>query len=607
MNLRIKFVVITLVILFLEGIIHPCLSDASIEIYLPRKSGDSVQINNISGTQADTLPLAKCNIVSDSPIVGMLDSLIQIKYFRGYYFNSDTSFLNVYQFPFDTMPTYSDSVYDARIAWLDKITPIDLTFNQDVRQFINLYAVQKRQLTSRVLGLAEIYFPLFEEQLDRFNLPLELKYLAVVESALNPTAGSRVGAKGLWQFMYNTGKLYNLKVTSYVDERFDPYKSTIAACEHLCDLYEIYGDWFLVMAAYNAGAGNVNKAIRRAGNVMNYWAIQPFLPRETRGYVPAFIAVYYIMNFAPEHNLYPAHPGILYNGIDTVTVHEVLSFEQISEMLNVPLEDLYFLNPAFKTGVFPSINNETYTLRLPKEYIGDFINNEQALYLYKTQKGIDRDKLLAQIKQIKEQKYHTVKSGENLGIIAQKYHCQVSDLKRWNNLKGNMIYQGQRLIVYHPVSVAGIRPATHVKSEGSPVLNSSDSEQSEGQNNTHIVQSGETLGTISARYGCSVDDLIKWNNLKNNIIYPTQVLKLTDSLNVSSSVAVAESSREEQSENAVNPTTEYIYHIIQPGETLWDISHLYEGTSVEQIIKLNNITNTRRLKPGQKIKIARIS
>jgi membrane-bound lytic murein transglycosylase D len=281
MNPSIKFIVLILFFLFFEGLTYPCYSIAFMMSYQPRISGDSVQMNNISKTQADTVPSAKCNIVTDSPIVGMLDSLIQIKYFRGYYFNSDTSFLNVYQFPFDTIPIYSDSVYDARITWLDKNTPIELTFNQDVRQFINLYAVQKRQLTSRVLGLAEVYFPLFEEQLDRFNLPLELKYLAVVESALNPTAGSRVGAKGLWQFMYNTGKFYNLKVTSFVDDRFDPYKSTIAACEHLCDLYEIYGDWFLVMAAYNAGAGNVNKAIRRAGNVMNYWAIQPFLPRET--------------------------------------------------------------------------------------------------------------------------------------------------------------------------------------------------------------------------------------------------------------------------------------------------------------------------------------
>jgi membrane-bound lytic murein transglycosylase D len=310
------------------------------------------------------------------------------------------------------------------------------------------------------------------------------------------------------------------------------------------------------------------------------------------------------MNFAPEHNLYPAHPGILYDGIDTVTVHDVLSFEQISEMLNVPLEDLYFLNPGFKTGVFPSLNNETYTLRLPKEYIGAFINNEEALYVYKTQKGIDREKLLAHVKQIKEQKYHTVRSGENLSIIAQKYNCQVSDLKRWNNLKGTMIHQGQRLIVYYPVSGASVHSAT-TKSDLSNVVKNVDSMQKKDQNDTHVVQSGETLGTISAQYGCSVDDLIKWNNLKDNLIYPDQILKLTDSLSESSSAKIVESSKGESSQKEINSKSEYIYHIIQPGETLWDISHLYEGSSVEEIMKLNNISNTRRLKPGQKIKIAK--
>jgi len=522
-------------------------------VFMPCTSLWDDTIQPVSDNKADTGQVEKSNgaLITDSPIASMLDSLVNIKYFRDYYFNTDTSFVNPYQFPFDTIPVYSDSVYNARIELLNRQTPLELIYNQEVREFINLYGVQKRQLTSRLLGLAEVYFPLFEEQLDRFNLPLELKYLAVVESALNATASSRAGARGLWQFMYGTGKLYGLKVTSYVDERYDPYLSTVAACEHLCDLYEIYNDWFLVLAAYNAGAGNVNKAIRRAGNIMSYWAIQSFLPRETRGYVPAFIAVYYIMTYAPEHNLYPLDPGILYNGIDTVTVHDVLSFDQVSEMLGVPFEDLHFLNPEYKFDVIPSINNEKYILRLPKEYVADFINNEKTLYYYKTEKGIEHDKLLAQVKQIKEQKYHIVRTGENLGLIAQKYHCGVTDLKRWNGLRSTMIYPGQRLLVYSPVMVTGNTPGSK-RVKQSPVAEDNASQE--------------------------------------------QVAQQTNGVTI-----------ENNSEDPANDEQGYIYHVIKPGETLWDIANFYKGVTVEQIKKLNNITNVKRLRPGQKIKIARAS
>ncbi|MCU0370695.1 MAG: lytic transglycosylase domain-containing protein, partial [Bacteroidales bacterium] len=233
-------------------------------------------------------------ILNESITIGMLDSLTSIPYFQDYYFNTDTALLNVYNFPIGHVPVYPDSVYRTRIEKLDQETPLDLTYNQSVKSFIELYAVRKRLLTSKILGLKEVYFPLFEEYLDRYDIPLEMKYLAVVESALNPVAGSRVGAKGLWQFMYYTGKLYGLKVTSLVDDRFDPYLATDAACRHMVDLYAMFGDWNLVMAAYNSGAGNVKKAIRRAGGVYDYWAIWPFLPKETRGYVPAFIAVNYV-------------------------------------------------------------------------------------------------------------------------------------------------------------------------------------------------------------------------------------------------------------------------------------------------------------------------
>jgi membrane-bound lytic murein transglycosylase D len=243
--------------------------------------------------------------------------------------------------------------------------------------------MRKRGLTERVMGLAQIYFPMFEEHLDRFNMPLELKYLAIVESALNPVAKSRVGATGLWQFMYGTGKAYNLKVTSLVDDRRDPLKSTIAACEHMNDLYRMYGDWLLVLAAYNSGAGNVNKAIRRSGGKMDFWQIRPFLPLETRGYVPAFIAVNYVMSYAAEHNLRPVQPLFHHFEIDTVIVKDVLTFSQISNMLNIPVEEIEFLNPAYKSRIIPATRDNTYVLRLQKKNIAGYVINEAQLYAYR--------------------------------------------------------------------------------------------------------------------------------------------------------------------------------------------------------------------------------
>ncbi|MDD5693769.1 MAG: LysM peptidoglycan-binding domain-containing protein [Bacteroidales bacterium] len=538
----------------------------------------------------DTL---KFTLTEDSPIVRALDSLADIKYFQDYYFTTDSSFLNVYRDPFDPIPEFSDSVYRERIHVLDQMTPIDLVYNEDVKRWILLYACQKQEMTSRILGLAQVYFPLFEEYLDKYNLPLELKYLAIVESALNPTANSRAGAKGLWQFMYNTGKSYGLTVTSYVDDRFDPYKATDAACRHLSDLYGIYEDWLLALAAYNSGSGNVNKAIRRAGNIKNYWAIQPFLPRETQGYVPAFISVCYIMNYNQEHNLYPTHPGILYNGIDTIVVNHLLSFDQLNEMLGIPMEDLTFLNPAYKLGVIPSIHQEPYVLRLPKEYIGPFIANEQALYQFKTQKGIEHEQLMAEVSKVKETRYHKVRRGESLGMIASKYNVKVSDLKKWNHIRGSTIYPGQKLIVYQSSSSSHVTaPVTTTNGSSS----SAESPPTESQTITHIVKSGENLAAIASRYGCTVDQLKRWNNLRSTTIYPQQKLTIVDPIYRSDESAASPADSPQQEEA-------FIYHTVKAGETLWDIANMYPGTTVEKIKTWNHITNAKTIQPGQKLEI----
>lgn len=514
--------------------------------------------------------------MEDPPMLQALETEL-IKFYQEKYFVLDTAGIAKSEFAFDEVPTYPDSVYAERIEALNLESPFELTYNQEVQKYINVYAVKKRELTAKVLGLSEIYFPMFEEALDRFDMPLEIKYLAVVESALNPTAGSSAGAKGLWQFMYGTGKVYGLKVSSMVDDRFDPMKSTIAACEHLTDLYNMYGDWSLALAAYNSGAGNVNRALRRAGGTKNYWAVWPFLPRETRGYVPAFIAVNYVMNYAPEHNIYPMRPGMFYFDIDTVTVSDVLAFDQLNEMIGVPMDELKFLNPQFKKEIIPATKNKTYILRLPRQYVDDYLNNEQSLYAYKTKKGIERDVLLAEVQKAKDRNIHIVRSGESLGLIAKKYRVYVSQLKSWNNLRSNTIYPGQKLVIY------GAGSSNFYAKSNSPVIRSS--EQS-----THTVKSGENLGLIADKYKCSVTDLKEWNNIKGSTIHPKQKLIVYKPTDTKSSSSVKDG--------------KYLYHVVRQGDTLWDIAKEYDGVTIDQIKKLNNLSNSNKIKPGQKIKIA---
>jgi membrane-bound lytic murein transglycosylase D len=541
----------------------------------------------------DTLMLSS-NVIMDDPKVAdellkesrtvyMLDSLANAKFFRDDEWLFDRNALNIYNYAEDYVPHFPDSVYEARINALNRTMPFELTFNRTVKNYIQLYSTNRRDLTSRVMGLAEIYFPMFEAILDQYDLPLELKYLAVVESALIPTAGSHAGAKGLWQFMYRTGKVYDLQVTSYVDDRFDPYKSTIAAARHLQDLYDIYQDWSLVLAAYNAGSGNVNRAIRRSGGIKNYWAIWPFLPRETRGYVPAFIAVTYVMNHAAEHNLYPVHPGILYNDIDSLHVYDILSFDQISEFLNIPMQDLRYLNPSFKQGIIPASPDNKYVLRLPRSISGTFVSHEQEIYNYRTKKGIEREKLLAQIEQASQRDIHIVRSGETLGHIARSYRTSVSNLQSWNNLRGTTIYPGQRLVVFADAS------------QGRAVASSAPTRRS-GERSYHTVKSGENLGLIAKKYRCNVDDLKNWNNLRSNTIHPNQRLIVY------------------KPEAAGQPATEivqtesgeikYIYHVVKSGDTLWDIAKQYDGVTVDDLKRLNNITRVRSLRPGQKLRVA---
>jgi len=515
---------------------------------------------------------AQVMFIEDDPVAAMLDSLSLLTIFEenGYGKHHD-----IKDYTGTRIPTFPDSVIKERILTMNDQTPFEYIYNERVNRFIDLYAYKKRDLTQRILGLAELYFPLFEEQLDKRNMPLELKYLAVIESALNPKANSWAGAKGLWQFMYGTGKVYGLKVTSLVDVRFDPIKSTVAACEHLKDLYDIYGNWSLALAAYNSGAGNVNKAIRRSGGHKNFWVIYPFLPRETRSYVPAFIAASYVMIHADEYKLHAVEPKVLHYEIDTVTIKDILTFDQISEMLSIPKDEIEFLNPSFKQGIIPAKSDNHYILRLQKKDVGDFVMNEANIYAYKTKKALERDSLEKIVEEsLRVTKYYIVRRGDNLGKIAQRYRMSVSQLKRMNNLRSNTIHPGKRLVVYNDG-----------RSGSSSKSKSSSSSSSSSKPTYHKVKRGENLGLISKKYGCSVSQLKSWNNLKRSTIYPGQKLKVSGSKSSGSS-----------------GKSSYFTYTIKSGDNLWDLAKKYDCT-VSSIKKLNSIKNANRLRPGQKIKI----
>ncbi|MBP7497874.1 MAG: transglycosylase SLT domain-containing protein [Bacteroidales bacterium] len=396
--------------------------------------------DNVVKNPKDTLNI---NVNFDDPVVRMLDSLSNLTFFCKNHLKDTLT--NSYNDLFANInPEFSDSVYTERLKILNSKTPCNLVFNDLVKKYINVYANQKRKLTSRVLGLSKIYFPVFEEILDKYNVPLELKYLAIVESALNPVAVSPANAAGLWQFIKGTGKLYQLNNNYLTDDRFDIYKSTDAAARHLRDLYNEFHNWDLVLAAYNAGAGAVKRAIVRAGGSYDFYRIYPFLPKETRAYVPAFIAVNYIMNYADEHNIQTTDAVIEHTDIDTVMVSNPLSFKQIAEMFKITEEEISFLNPAYRKGIIPASANNKYVLRLPKDYISMFINNENNLYAFKS---TTQNQLLLSQKQNLSQPYgvHTVKKGESLHKLAKKYNCSISQLQKWNKLKNHFIHPGQKL------------------------------------------------------------------------------------------------------------------------------------------------------------------
>ncbi|MEJ2112734.1 MAG: LysM peptidoglycan-binding domain-containing protein [Flavobacteriaceae bacterium] len=425
----------------------------------------------------------------------------------------DTIYKSVSELKYDSIyyPDLPTDTLKLRLALLNAKTPFNVEYNPSLESVIKSYLKNRKETLERLMALSKYYFPMFEKELDNYDIPLEIKYLAIVESALKPRAKSRVGATGLWQFMFTTGKQFGLDVSSYVDERSDPIKSTEAACKYLASLYKIFGDWDLVLAAYNSGPGNVTKAIRRSGGYQNYWNIRPHLPRETAGYLPAFLATMYIFEYASEHGFDPQTPETTYIETDTIRVKQMITLDQVSELTGVPIEELQFLNPSYKLDIIPYIEDENYVLRLPRSEVGKFVNNETQIYEYVKAEFDKREKPLPQFFEAESRIRYRVKSGDYLGRIARMYRVRVSDIKRWNGLRSNNIQVGQRLTIY-PRRPNTSQPISNKPSSSVAIVTDS---------NTYIVKNGDSLWSISQKFpGVSVQNIKDWNNISGTKLKP---------------------------------------------------------------------------------------
>ncbi|GAA4273235.1 LysM peptidoglycan-binding domain-containing protein [Aquimarina gracilis] len=489
---------------------------------------DTTQVIRTVGSELQTATVTSTSvkdsliyIAQDHPKMSKLDSLWKQELYNSSLF--DTIYKSVTELEYQPVE-YVDLPTDtlkARLKELNARTPFNVEYNPSLESVIKNYLKNRHEHLERLMALSEFYFPLFEQELDNQNIPLEIKYLAIVESALKPRAKSRVGATGLWQFMFGTGKMYGLEVSSYVDERMDPIMATKAACKYLAKLYQIFGDWDLALASYNSGPGNVTKAIRRSGGYTNYWNIRHNLPRETAGYLPAFLATMYIFEYADKHGFKPRKPEFAYFETDTIKVKQMITLDQVSEYINIDVEELQFLNPSYKLDIIPFIKDEDYVLRLPLDKVGTFVANEDKIYTLAQAEFDKREKPLPKYFEANDRIRYRVRSGDYLGKIARRYGVRVSSIKKWNGLRTNNLRIGQRLTIYPRRPVVNRPQKSSVASKPKAVTSSGE---------MYIVKSGDTLWSISQKFkGISVENLKNWNDISGSGIKPGMKLRLSKS------------------------------------------------------------------------------
>ena len=499
-----------------------------------------------------------------------------------------------------------------RLAAMDAKSPFNIEYNPGLENIIKSFLKNRKKSFGRLMAISEYYFPMFEEALAKENVPLEIKYLAIVESALNPKAVSRMGATGLWQFMYQTGKQYNLKIDSYVDERSDPLKSSDAAAQYMSKMYAIFGDWDLVLASYNSGPGNVAKAIRRSGGQQNYWNIRKNLPKETQGYVPAFLATMYIYEYHKEHGIKPDKALVQHFATDTIMIKKQMSFKQISDLLDVPVAQLQLLNPSYKMNVIPLYGDQDHFLRLPKEKIAVFVSNEDKIYAYvqrdldfrekpfQVQKAIVLNDTLNYSTQrvtLPKTKYYTVKRGDNLSTIADKYSVTVSDIKKWNRLKGSTVARGKSLKIITNESVVqtvkkepknndvplDIKTNQQIAASDTKI-NKDDKTSKHIKTDTlstdiasyYVVQKGDNLSSIAKKNNVTVAEIKEWNHLSNT------------SIQLGMSLQVAQIEANNKEEIASTTKTENVEYIVKKGDNLGNIAKKF-GSTLDDIKLWNNL------------------
>lgn len=458
----------------------------------------------------------------------------------------------------------NDTLIFKRLSAIE--TPIQVAYNDKVKRFIELYSVQRQRSSSVILGLAQYYYPWMKAIFDKYDLPEELVYITIIESALNPTAVSPAGATGIWQFMYGTGKIYGLEVTSYVDDRRDPYKATDAAARHFRDLYNIFGDWGLAISAYNCGAGNVRKAIQRSGGKTDFWGVYPYLPRETQNYFPAFIGAMYMMTY---HNLYGIQPAKISIplDVDTIMINKETHFQQIANVLNISYDEIKSLNPQYKKDIIPAFN-QPMPVRLrskdllqyiamsdsiPKYNYDTYFNPTKDLNTVAANGTVSDDGMM--IVQKTPNKYHTVRKGETLGKIASKYHTTVGNLKSWNHLRSTNLRVGQKLIVKKGTTVKVPNP------NAKPAA----------QDSTKVIAQTDSTGAAASK--C------------DTIGGP-----------------VPSKPQPQPEVKPVTPQSSYVSYTIRQGDTLTSIAKRY-GTTANEIAQYNHLANKDAIKAGQKIKI----
>ncbi|MFH6956144.1 LysM peptidoglycan-binding domain-containing protein [Flavobacterium aquidurense] len=512
-----------------------------------------------------------------------------------------------------------------RLKAMNGKSPFNIEYNQGLENIIKSFLKNRKKSFSRLMALSEYYFPIFEDAFARQNVPLEIKYLAVVESALNPKAVSKMGATGIWQFMYGTGKQYALKIDSYIDERSDPLKATAAASEYMTKMYNVFGDWELVLASYNSGPGNVTKAIRRSGGKTSYWDIRNHLPKETQGYVPAFLATMYLFEYHKEHGINPQRAVVKNFETDTVQIKNQMSFKQIADLLDMPQSQIQLLNPSYKLNVVPFYQGEPHYLRLPKDKIATFVSNEDKIYDYVAYQS--QNKTLPAQLALKvapkanarpertidtDVKWYKVKRGDNLGTIAAKYNVNVIDLKKWNNLKTSAVALGRSLKIKSEAD-AVIKNPKEIKSTLAVEKRSEEAiAAADDKNNTHpqeyVVAAGDNLGSIAKKFGTTIADLKELNSLTSNniglgktLVVAKAVPEIVEENAVATAIA-SNSSIDSFRKKATSAKDLGEDYYVKKGDSLYSISKKYPGVTISDIKKWNNIKDGE-IKPGMKLKI----